>query len=144
MVSLNPYGVVVSDLSVISQSLNIGDLEACEMLYPAVRVRNEVTETSQREGTLSIAVESAVSVDAAPGAEEDPVIEADVVVGCTVTCKIKSEDVRTLTKYLQKSAVQINMGFARSLIYQQTATSIIPGQIIIPPLVFDEDVNETK
>lgn len=142
MVSLNPYGAVVSDLSVISQNLSIGDVEAHTMLYPAVRVSNTLTETSHNQGTFSLAMESVIAVDAAPEVDADPVIEADVAVGCTVTCKVGSEDIRTLAKHLQEFAIQVNMGFARTLIYQQTAISVIPSPIVIPPLVFDGEMDE--
>lgn len=139
MTSINPLHAMISDMSVVEQRMNFDALSGELDLSLTVSVASRLVDRSVDGKTLSVAVESDVSIGAMGNAMQDAVSIAKIVLGCTAEAPAEGRGPDSLAE-LERYAVETNIGFARALVYQQTAMSVLPSGLIIPPLVFDGEM----
>lgn len=141
MLAINSLNSFVMDLALVESHFDFNGRPWPGSLRPVISFRNRTIETPQPEGFVAVGVESTITIDEGERVGEERLFACRVIVGCTVAAP-KPEDGRRIEEQLVEQAVQTNAGFARTIIYQQTLSSQLPGQLIIPPMSFDGILDE--
>ena len=140
MLAINPIGAVIVDLALVESQFEAGPNGLPTHLTPTITFRNHVVDVPQADGLVAIGMESTVVVDVWTQPERDRALYCKYVVGCTVAAPVP-KDGRPIDRQLIEYAITTNEGFVRTLIYQQTQTSQLPGTLI-PPMAFDGTIDE--
>ena len=139
MTGINSLNAMITDMSVVEQRMDFDGLPEGSDITLTVSVVNCLVDRSTDGKMLSVAVESDVSIGVAGDASRDDDSIAIIVLGCTVEAPVE-ECGSDAPAELERYAVEANVGFARAIVYQQTAMSVLPKGLIIPPLVFDGEM----
>lgn len=140
MTEMNPYNAVFADVSVVEHHLRIDNIDGSQMCHPAVSVRNRLVGQETNEAGQTIAVETSVRIGLGTDDPKDDVdLIQEIVVGCTVTAPSEGRGENSDDELL-RYAVEANIGFARAITFAQTTMSTLPQGLIIPPMVFDGEI----
>lgn len=135
MISINPVGATIDDLSIIEAGYLSGAARSVEVLTPAVSTTNRKIECVREGNRKRMSVESAFRVSVLDDTGGKAFM-GNLVVDCTVSAPCDVDD-GSLESLLARYAVEANLGFARTLLYQHSLASTLPGGLILPPMAFD-------
>lgn len=136
MLDINPLRASITDLALVESHFEVFGREWPQQPAPTIAFCNRAIDAPQIDGYIVVGVESDISVGIEGLPTDDPSIVCNLTVGCTVAAPCPSDD-SSIRQQLIKQAIEVNTGFARTLIYQQSLASQLPKPLIIPPLEFD-------
>ena len=136
MLTINPSKILIADLSLVESQFDFATSNWPQSLNPEVSFNNRMIEVPELDGMFGVGIESTVLVRVGSQEESGPSFSCKVVVGCTVVVRA-AEMLPSLEQEMIRCAVEANVGFARTLIFQQALQSQFPVKLIIPPLSFD-------
>ena len=136
MLTINSSKILIADLSLIESQFEFAASNLPQSLNPEVSFYNRMIEVPELDRMFGVGIESTVLARVGSQEECGPLFSCKVVVGCTVVVRA-AEMQPSLEQEMIRCAVETNVGFARTLIFQQALQSQFPVKLIIPPLSFN-------